>query len=60
MCRKCSADWDDRMHYAELAIKHLGTQAGGVWLWEYTPFPCDLPSWDQIARALHSPDEALR
>jgi len=52
MCRECSPDWDDRKYYTKLAYKKLGKKAGEIWLWEYTPFPVSLPTWDQIAEAL--------
>jgi len=55
MCQKCAADWDDRkaavMQAMEALNREFGQDAGGAWLWNETPFPCDLPSWDQIALA---------
>lgn len=56
MCRNCSPDWDDRKYMAKLAMrtikKKYGPEAASAWLWNETPFPVSLPSWDQIAEAL--------
>lgn len=57
MCRdKCGDDWDDRKYMTMVTWRLISQRYGGdaaeCWLWNQTPWPADLPTWDQIARAL--------
>lgn len=50
------ADWNDRYRYSRIALRHItrkfGKEISEYWIWNETPVPFDLPSWDQIAEAL--------
>lgn len=50
------ADWHDRYRFSKIALRHIerkfGKEIADYWIWNETPVPFSLPTWDQIAEAL--------